>query len=620
MAETLRETPTMLQRIFIILISFILSFAATTSTAVAEAPSASPLDVSVEWAMLPGGEPLATVVLTPGKGWHFYAHDPGESGKPLQVSAKLAGHDLAVGYLRGTSEPDQAQPELTVNVHATPTPVFVRLPKDAATPLTLRLAMDLLLCTEANCLPMVREWTVDLASVAGLPAAGAQPWAPALEQAVFEDTPAAAVAAPAAAEAVKAPETGQPLRPRFYSSAMEVRDLWKAVALAFLAGFVLNFMPCVLPVVSLKITGLLASGGHESSLLRRRAFLQHNLYFALGVLSYFFGLSLVLSLAGLAWGQIFQSPAVIMVLSALVLALSLSLFGVYDLPIIDLKQGISRTPGQEGGHRAAAFATGLMATLLATPCSGPFLGGVLAWALLQPIQVVTVVFLAIGLGMASPYLLMAARPSLVRFFPRPGVWNQYLEKIVGFFLLGTCIYLLQILPEDRLLQAMVLLWTTAVAAWIWGGLTNLSDSPRRRLLVHGLALAVGLGGLAWALQPPSGPVAFEALAPSKIRQLAGQEAMLVDFTANWCVSCKFLEQTVLTPSRLQRLKDKYGLRLVRVDLTSENPEGMRLLDELGSKSIPVVAIFPKGEKGREPVVLRDLFTAQTLADALAKAF
>jgi thiol:disulfide interchange protein DsbD len=368
-------------------------------------------------------------------------------------------------------------------------------------------------------------------------------------------------------------------------------------------------------VVSLKIFGVVSGIPREDVRRQRAVFREKNLFFALGILIYFLFLSLVLGMAGLAWGQIFQMPAVVMLVAAVVFGLGLSLMGVFDLPVIDLKS--PRTT--QSNPRLQALFTGILATLLATPCSGPFLGGVLAWTLLQPPLVISAVFLAIGLGMASPYLLFSLRPEAGRFFPRPGAWIVRLEQLMSFFLFGTCVYLFSILPEPYHVPALVLFLASGLAAWLWGKCTSLSDEPVRRLSVRGAAVVVFALACLWATRPPVQAVHWQPFVPDSFRAGLGSAPMLVDFTAEWCPNCKLLERTVLTAKTLAEISSRYGLTPVQVDLTGDNPEGLALLRALGSQSIPVVAIFPAGEGSRAPVVLRDLFTAGQLDEALRQA-
>jgi thiol:disulfide interchange protein DsbD len=377
-------------------------------------------------------------------------------------------------------------------------------------------------------------------------------------------------------------------------------------------------MPCVLPVASLKFSGILAAAS-DNPLRRFKDLRQYNVFFALGILTYFLMLSVVLGLAGLAWGQLFQSTGFILGMATAVFALSLSLFGVYNLPVIDLK----RAP-KTAGHvntRATAFATGILATLMATPCSGPFLGGVLAWTMLQPVWVISTVFACIGLGMSGPYLVFALRPDLIHFFPKPGPWLEYLEKGVGFVLLATSLYFLSVLPVHLVFPALFTLLAIAFAAWMWGKWTNLSQTARKRRLIRcaALALVLACAYFAFAARPPA-EATWEPFTPQTFRDLLGKENILVDFTADWCPNCKLVENTALTPKNLAAWKRAYNLRFLKADLTADNPEAMALLKALKSQSIPVTALFPKGPDAGSPLVLRDLFTGSRLAEALAATF
>lgn len=404
------------------------------------------------------------------------------------------------------------------------------------------------------------------------------------------------------------------MTPRFHAPELEVTGLGKALLLGLLAGLILNVMPCVLPVVSLKLGTFLRATGEGDEDERRAHFREHNLLFAAGVLSWFVLLAVILSTAGLAWGQLFQRPGVVYGLLLLVFTLGLSMFGVFTLPVLDLKAAGTGSP------RMQAYTTGIVATLLATPCSGPLLGGVLGWAFRQPPAVLGLVFVAVGTGMSLPYLLLAARPSLVRFFPRPGMWTGVVERVVGFFLMATSLYLLSILPAEWLWPTLVVLLVTALAAWVWGEWAGYEASTRQRVLVRCAAVLL-VAGSAWlSLQPGPPPVHWEPFSVKVFSSRLGREAIVADFTADWCPNCKLLERTTLTDANMRDWAARYGVRLVRVDLTRDNPEAMALLQSLGSSSIPVVALFPKGLLARSPVVLRDLFTPAQMEQALTQAF
>ena len=298
----------------------------------------------------------------------------------------------------------------------------------------------------------------------------------------------------------------------------------------------------------------------------------------------------------------------------LVFLLSLSLFDVFTLPVLDFKVGASRNP------KTQAYLTGLVATLLATPCSGPLLGGaVSAGRHSSPCPVIVAVFTATGIGMALPYLVLAAWPGAARIRPKPGAWTGIMERLVGFFLMGTAIYLLSILPESQRLAALVTLLVCALAAWMWAAMGGLRASGRQKLFTGALALLMVCGSIWWSVQPaPEPPAPWETFRADTFRSLLKKEPPTVGFTADWRPSCEFLEQTVLTPpNACTPSRNATGLRLIKVDLTRPDPEAQALLRAIGSVSIPVTAIFPKGLLSNSPIVLRDLYTASQLEDALA---
>jgi thiol:disulfide interchange protein DsbD len=554
---------------------------------------------------------LAVLFLEPDKGWHTYSDNPGPLGKPtrLTMSADGGKNSLAAFYPPGTPQPDALNPSLVVNAYAGRTPLFVPLDDGAA---ELTGTLELLLCTADKCMPVKLALRYRVPD-GNLPAARGQAWWPRFA-ATLEARPAQAAPEASATVGNPAPQTSghgvwTGLKPRYFQPQLEVAGILKAVLFGLLAGFILNFMPCVLPVISIKLSALVAGADAADAAQRTLRFREHNLYFALGALLYFLCLGAILGATGLAWGQLFQRAEVVLVLAALIFALALSLFGVFTLPVVDLKFG-----GRTAHPKSQALFTGLLATLLATPCSGPFLGGVLGWTLLQPAWVISAVFLCVGLGMALPYLVMALFPGMARLFPKPGPWTGHLEKIVGLLLMGTSVYLLGILPGSRLLPALVLFWLTACAAWLWG-LAGPGLDSLRKVLLKLCAVALAAAGLFFALRPADSTPPLDDYAEAALRQTLGRETVVVDFTADWCPSCKALEQTTLAPARLAEFKKRYGLRLMRADLTGRNPDAESLLQALGSQSIPLLAIFPKDAPER-PLVLRDLFTPSQLEEAL----
>lgn len=587
-------------------------------------------DLTVRWELVRfDDQALAVLWVTPGPEYHFYANDPGGVGKPtVLIMTEVPGDQAVVVYVPGITKPDAFLPDIMVNVYESETPIFVLL-GPVGGDVTVEGDLELLLCSDTRCLPakehLVRTWPGVVQ--AELPAARAQAWWPEyaaiLDDAAGQGSGSGEVQEDQGGQDAAQDETqgaGQDaswtpenLAPRYFQPGLEVRSLGKAVLFAFIAGLILNFMPCVLPVISLKLSSLVAATRLEVGQGRRRTFRSQNLAFSLGILTFFLGLSVVLlslGAAGMAWGRLFQEPALVLAMTVLVFVLGLSLFGVFDLPVVDFKAGRASPHSQ-----ANAFFTGLLATLLATPCSGPFLGGVLVWALQQPPLTLALVFACIGLGMASPYLVMAVFTDLVRIFPKPGAWTVYLQRFVGFFLMATTLYLLSILPRENIFPVLLLLLAAAFAAWMWGGWTNLSQSRVKRWTIRLAAVGVFAAAAFLLHQGPPKEVRWQAYEPAAFRQTLASSHVLVDFTADWCPTCKLLEGTALAESNLEEWAEIYGLAYFRADMTRDNPDAEALLSALGSSSIPVVAIFRAGRPS-EPLVLRDLFTPGQLREAL----
>lgn len=501
-----------------------------------------------------------------------------------------------------------------------------------------------LLCSPLSCTPASGELNLfwSASELEAFPPAEQEPWWSAWNngESVLIEPPAAVMAAVAAALPSEGPggapgrEAGASapgegagegelarhaaffatLEPAFFIPALEVQFFGEALIFGLLAGLLLNLMPCVLPVVSLKFSALMAVSSMTNKQEQARAFRVHCLIFALGILVWFVVLSLLLGVAGWAWGELFQQPLVIVILGLILFLLGLSLFGVFSLPILDLKVATSSHPHWQ------SFASGLLATLLATPCSGPLLGGVLAWAIRQPLPMLIMSISSVGIGMALPYGVMAMCPRLVHLLPRPGTWTIRLEQLLGFFLLGSVVYLVTLLPSEWVPAFLFNLFAVAFAAWLWGQIGHLRASRLRRGVSRVLAVGVVALALVWGKSSINPDTAWEAFDPQVFADVLGKEALLLDFTADWCPSCKALEHTTLNKDRMSDLRRRYNMRTIRVDLTRDAEVGKELLKALDSTSIPVLALFPKGENAKQPVVLRDLVTPKQLEEAVAATF
>lgn len=566
-----------------------------------------PVDINLVLVRAPEGN-FAVLELTPHPGWHAYANTPGSSGFPTRVDARLDDTLLSPLYPPGIPTPDPLAPGATALLYTGTTPIFLALPQPQG---ELQLTVRTLLCSNTTCQPIRRKLQARIteADLAAARTPQDTPWWDLYAHSLPEAEPQAAPVPPH----TTSPPEPRPLESAFtvrvFDPGLEVHSLGAAIPLALLAGFILNLMPCVLPVIGLKLRGLMPTAHKDSP---SRAFRVHNLAFAAGIISFFCILALAIGATGMAWGQIFQNPNAITALAILVFLLAMSLFGLISLPLLSLKA--KPQPGYMPGP-IDSYTTGLLATLLATPCSGPFLGGVLAWALIQPTLVIVTVLACVGIGMASPYLVLAAAPGLMRIFPRPGAWMEYLEIGLGFFLLGTTIYLLGLLPQDRILPTLAFLWICAFCAWVWGRWGGLHQPTSVRLFWRGTALAVAALGAWIFLVPTTTKNPWQPFDRQRFETLRHTTPLLLDFTADWCPNCKFLEKTVLTAKASTAIAQRYGAVLMRVDLTHEDPQAMELLAALGSRSIPVLAIFSPS-RPQSPLLLRDLFSQATLERAL----
>jgi thiol:disulfide interchange protein DsbD len=413
------------------------------------------------------------------------------------------------------------------------------------------------------------------------------------------------------------------------------RSLLYYLALAFVGGLILNIMPCVLPVLSLKVLGFVRHANES-----RATQLRLGLLFAAGVLASFLALALVvvgIQQAGdqLGWGFQFQNPVFVVVMATVVFAFGLSLFGVFEilLPMGSVGVGV-------GGTRGAgteSFFNGILATALATPCTAPFLGTALGFAFTQPPAGIVSIFLSVGLGLAAPYVILSVNPAWLRFVPKPGSWMVRFKQAMGFLLMGTLVWLLWVLARqlgaDAVIWTLAFLCTVGFALWFYGSALTLSSGRLRRSVVLLLMIAM-IGGGAWGfLREPLSVeyVAAQATAsdqedgdwlPFSVvgleEQVAAGNTVLVDFTADWCATCKVNEKTVLSTDEIQSKLEELRIVTMLGDYTRRDPEITKVLRRFGRSGVPLYVVFPAGRID-EPIVLPELITKGIVLDALDRA-
>ena len=407
-----------------------------------------------------------------------------------------------------------------------------------------------------------------------------------------------------------------------YNAAEGDISLGWIVLFALVGGAILNIMPCVLPVIPLKVLSLVQQAHGD-----RKLAVLHALTFSAGVVTLFVALALALKLFGLFYGQQFQSPAFLISMAFFVIALALSMLGVWT---INPPQAVYNVDTSHGGY-VGSFTNGLMATLLATPCSAPYLGGVLGWALVQPTAVTALMLALVGVGMSLPYLILAAFPQALAKVPRAGRWSELLKQGLGIVMIGVAVYLITLIPNVTmwpwvLLGSVVL----GLVCWGWGQIPTAAMevgtvwAVRVVVLVVGIGLGFGIYSMAQRVVTTTESMGSAgqqtAVLPTETNgqwipfNVALMDAALkegrpvvVDWTADWCINCRSLEAFVLSAKSVQEeFRDSRAV-LLRADLSEDNPPASAFNEKLGGHAIPVLAIFSPS-RPLEPVVLRDSYT------------
>ena len=404
---------------------------------------------------------------------------------------------------------------------------------------------------------------------------------------------------------------------------------WAALALAFMGGLILNLMPCVFPVLSLKVFGF-ASHAHD-----RRALAAGGVAYTLGVVLSFTalaGLLLALRASGeqLGWGFQLQSPPFVAALALLFTLMGLNLLGLFEFDLM--------VPGSWAAARANNpmvdhFLTGVLAVLVASPCTAPFMGASLGVAMTMPTPMALGVFVALGLGMASPYLLLCLMPAWAQRLPRPGAWMAKVKHALALPLLATVVWLVWVLGHQAGIDAaaglLAFLLVLAFAIGAWGWAANWGHTAR--LLARAAITAGVVGGAAWTLPllqdkpqalgvgaaAPSVASAGQAWAPwspqAMADALAQGQTVFVDYTAAWCVTCQVNKRSTLRHPEVEQALQARGIVTLQADWTRRDEAITRELSRLGRSGVPVYAFY---RSGQEPVILPEVLTPALMLQAL----
>ncbi|MHA7878369.1 MAG: protein-disulfide reductase DsbD family protein [Saccharospirillum sp.] len=385
-----------------------------------------------------------------------------------------------------------------------------------------------------------------------------------------------------------------------------------ALGFALLGGLVLNLMPCVFPVLSIKALHL-AQLGHHASEARL-----HGWLYTSGVVLSFLAVAVVMLLLRqfgdwVGWGFQLQSPVFVAILIGLFFVMALWMAGYVEFgqKLMGLGQDLTQKPGH-----GASFFTGALATLVATPCTAPFMGAAIGFALLQPAAIGLLIFAVMGLGMAAPILVLSHWPGLARALPKPGAWMNHFRQAMAFLLFATVLWLVWVLVELQgtaaLLKAGLALILVAVALW-----PALTLQKRNAAALKATKLAVRLGALVVAVvllvdQRPTADL-WQPYSDARLSDYRAQgEPVFLNVTAAWCITCKANERVALSGSGFERLVSEQGIQLLRADWTNPSPEVDALIAGHQRDGIPLYAFYPAG--GGEPRLLPQLLTPGLVED------
>ncbi len=385
---------------------------------------------------------------------------------------------------------------------------------------------------------------------------------------------------------------------------------------SFIGGLILNLMPCVFPVLGIKIMGFVNQSNKSD-----RSVKQHGLAYTLGVLISFWALAAILFYLrkngdNLGWGFQLQYPYFVYLLTATLLIFGLSLSGVFEVGLSLIGTGSNLTSKQ---GITGSFFSGVLSTVIATPCSAPFLAPAIGAALTVDNAPYFAIFTMMALGLSSPYLLFSFVPAFTRFLPKPGKWMESFKQFMAFPLYLSSAYLLWVLSgqlqEKALLKAFIGLVAIAFACWTYGRWAQPSSSKRSKQFAYIIALVIFIMGL--FLGHSKSEKAWETWSPEYVEALLKEEKNIyVDFTARWCLTCQVNKKLVFSSKEVLDAFDKHNVVLLKADWTNKDPRITEVLNQFGRSAVPFNLIYKKGNP--KPVILPEILTPSIILDELAK--
>ena len=392
-------------------------------------------------------------------------------------------------------------------------------------------------------------------------------------------------------------------------------SLWFAICLALLAGLSLNIMPCIWPILPIIIMRIVeqAKKSHERSITMGSAF-------CIGILLFFAclaGANIILQLfygTVLQWGDQFRNPGFVAGMALLLVVLALFMFGLFA---VTLPAAISGKTGGSGKGFASGIGMGFLAAVLSTPCSFAILAAAFAWAQSQPLALATIGIMVIGVGMAIPYLILASMPKLLNRLPKAGNWMELFKQAIGFVLLAIAIKLFTALPQERLAGALYFAVVLSFSFWMLGGWVQYGSKPSRVWLVRIMAIALSVAaGWTFLPAPKASLIDWHKYDTAAIDQAKSEDrAVLIKFTATWCLSCQVVEKTVYANEDIAGLLKEKNVLVIKADTTTrEMPATLALKNIYNEPGVPVSMLFLPGKN--KPVKWRSMNFTDELKELL----
>jgi thiol:disulfide interchange protein DsbD len=646
---------------------------------IATSPRVTARLVSEQDAVAPGGTLRVGLQLRVAPGWHTYWRNPGDAGVPTAMDFSLP-QGAKAGPIAWPAPSRETEGDLTIFGYTGTVllPVAITAPTTAG-PLPIRVHASWLVCSNI-CVPEQADFSLNLAVGAPAPSTEAglfaqadaamprpSPWKTEIASDGVLRVTGAGITPAAVRAAWFVPDAGDSIAPggpqnlsvgdgsftltltrgpgfrpgTLLRGVLTLQDgggdrtalaisaapgaavagtpLWELLGFAFLGGLILNLMPCVFPVLAIKAAGLARLSGAARGHARGQA-----LAYAAGVVVTFLALGSALvaaRAAGLAvgWGTQFQQPAFVAAMAWLLFAVGLNMSGVFEIG--GGMEGAGQELAAKPGH-AGSFFTGLLAVLVATPCTAPFMGAAIAAALAAPPATMLAIFLAMGIGLAAPYLVLAGLPGLARALPRPGAWMDVLKQALAFPMYAASAWLvwvasLQSGPSGVLAVGAGLL-LIGFAGWAIGLAQHREGVGRR--VAQGIAALAGLGAAAILVLTVTMPAAsaavaaqpgVEAFSPARLSALrAAGKPVFVDMTAAWCVTCLVNERLALDTAATRSAFAAHGVTYLKGDWTRQDPTISAYLRAHGRDGVPLYVFYPRG--GAHGEVLPQILTEATI--------